>query len=96
MHSKTSDSFYVLEGVLTVQVGDEKRELGPGEYVLAPPGVVHAFSNDTDSEVRILGVQSPAGFEGYFRELAQLLASGDFDPAVADEIGSRYDIHSVE
>jgi quercetin dioxygenase-like cupin family protein len=95
-HSETTDSFYVLEGVLTIQVGDEKRQLGPGEYALAPPGVVHTFSNDSDSEVRVLGVQSPAGLEGYFRELAELIGSGDFDPAVADEIGSRYDIHSAE
>ena len=95
-HSEMTDSFYVLEGTLTVQVGDEKRELGPGEYALAPPGVVHAFSNDTDAEVRILGVQSPAGFEGFFRELSELISSGDFDPAVAGEISSRYDIQSAE
>ncbi len=95
-HSETSDSFYVLEGVLTVRIGDEQRELGPGEYALAPPGTVHAFSNESDSEVRILGVQAPGGFEGYFRELAELIASGDFDPAVANEIGSRYDIQSAE
>jgi quercetin dioxygenase-like cupin family protein len=95
-HSETTDSFYVLEGALTVQIGDEKRELGPGEYALAPPGTVHAFSNESDSEVRILGLQAPGGFEGYFRELAELIASGDFDPAAANEIGARYDIQSAE
>jgi quercetin dioxygenase-like cupin family protein len=95
-HSETTDSFYVLEGVLTVRIGEETRELGPGEYALAPPGTVHAFSNDSDSEVRVLGVQTPAGFEGYFRELSELIASGDFDPAVANEIGARYDIHSAQ
>lgn len=95
IHKETTDSFYVIEGVLTVAIGDEERQLGPGEYAVAPPGVAHSFSNDTDAEVRVLGVQSPAGLEGYFRELSDLLSSGGFDPAAADEIGSRYDIHSV-
>jgi mannose-6-phosphate isomerase-like protein (cupin superfamily) len=37
--------FYVLEGTLTMRLGDETTELPAGSFVCVPPGVVHTFSN---------------------------------------------------
>jgi mannose-6-phosphate isomerase-like protein (cupin superfamily) len=31
------DSFFVVEGILTVQLGDEVVELGPGDFATARP-----------------------------------------------------------
>ena len=90
-HEKLHDMFYVLEGALTVQVGDEIIEAGAGTFVGVPPGVVHTFRNETDAPVRILNFNTPAWFENYMRDLAE--ASKDGPPA-QEEIGriaSRYD-----
>ena len=57
------DSFYVLEGVLTVRLGDREVEAAEGSYALVPPGSDHAFSNPGDEPVRMLNVMAPAGLE---------------------------------
>ncbi|MCU0501949.1 MAG: cupin domain-containing protein [Anaerolineae bacterium] len=72
-HKVTTEIFYVLEGVLTLRVGDETIQAGPGSYAYVPPGTVHAFSNQTDAPARYLLVASPAGLESYFAELAELV-----------------------
>ena len=44
-----------------------------------------------DEPARILEVISPAGFEGYFEEMVDLLrASGAPDPGARAEIAARY------
>jgi hypothetical protein len=47
-----------IEGTLTMRLGDEEREIGPGTFVCVPPGVVHTFSNPSDAPVRFLNFNS--------------------------------------
>jgi mannose-6-phosphate isomerase-like protein (cupin superfamily) len=54
VHHETVDSFYILEGELTVRIGDETRTLGAGSFALVPPETVHTFSNPGDRPVRFL------------------------------------------
>jgi mannose-6-phosphate isomerase-like protein (cupin superfamily) len=43
-------------------------QAGPGTFVLVPPGVVHAFDNDSDSVARWLNFHGPStGFADYLR-----------------------------
>ena len=72
-HKVTTEIFYVLEGTLTLRTGEETIQAGPGGYAFVPPGVVHAFSNQSDAPARYLLVASPAGLENYFAELAELV-----------------------
>ena len=92
IHRELTDIFYVLEGTLTFRVGDETIEAPAGSFVLVPPGTAHTFSNPSEAPARFLGIVSPAGFEQYFRDLAAALGDGPLDPAVAQQIASRYDI----
>jgi quercetin dioxygenase-like cupin family protein len=90
-HKRLHDMFYVLDGTLTMRVGDETLELQPGSFVCVPPGVVHTFANRSDAAVRFLNFNTPAGWENYMRDLGTLLARG---APTAEEIGaiaSRYD-----
>lgn len=92
LHREHHDAFYVLEGTLTVQVGDELRDEGPGAFVCIPPGVVHTFSNRSDRPVRFLNVGSPAGMEDYLRELSAAFADGAPDPQRMAEVMVKYDV----
>src|SRR5512132_2760488 len=47
VHREMTDMFFVLEG-LTVRLGDEEHEAGPGSFILAPPGVAHTFANRSE------------------------------------------------
>ena len=53
--------FYVLDGILTMRLGDETQQLGPGTFVCVPPGVVHTFANHGDRPVRFLNFKHAFG-----------------------------------
>lgn len=90
-HKRLHDMFYVLDGTLTMRVGDESLELAPGSFACVPPGVVHTFSNRSDAAVRFLNFNTPAGWENYMRDLAATLASGTPTGEEIGDIASRYD-----
>jgi quercetin dioxygenase-like cupin family protein len=70
IHHEHSDGFYVLDGELTLRLGDGERQLGTGGFVLIPPGVVHTVRNPegADDDVLLLNLHAPgADFDGYLR-----------------------------
>ena len=69
-HANEDEYSYVLSGTLTAQIGDDVIEAGPGELVVKPRGIPHAFWNAGDEPLRFLELISPSGFEEYFFELA--------------------------
>ena len=72
-HEHEDEYSYVLEGEVGVQIGDEVRYATPGDLVVKPRWIPHAFWNRTDAPARLLEIISPGGFERYFAELAPLL-----------------------
>ena len=45
VHEQQDDTFCILEGVLSIQVGDEISQIGPGDFASVLPGVLHTFAN---------------------------------------------------
>ena len=96
VHETLHDMFYVLEGTLTIRLGDREHEAPAGTFMCAPPGTVHTFRNDSDDAVRFLNFNIPGGWENYMRDLAAASASGTPpSPAEIAEIASRYDFRAV-
>ena len=91
VHERLHDMFYVLEGTLTMRLGDETLDLGPGSFACVPPGTIHTFSNRSDQPVRFLNFNTPAGWENYMRDLASALAAGSPTPEEIGQVASRYD-----
>lgn len=89
-HEHEDEYSYVLSGRLTAQVGDDIVEAGPGDTLLKPRGIPHAFWNAGDEPVVFLELISPAGFEDYFFDLAGPLNSGD--EAAMGEVMERYSL----
>jgi len=92
VHHDTDHAFYVLEGDLTVQIGDEVYSGGPGTCMFSPRGMGHAFSNPALARCRYLQIDSGPGREQFFEELARTFP-GDtpIDRKVVGEILARYD-----
>ena len=84
IHAKEYESFYVVEGELTVEVGDERLELTDGDYIVLPPGIPHRFGNLSDAPVRVIGAMAPTGIEKMFVEEERYFASLDGPPYAAD------------
>lgn len=79
-HADQEDSFYVVEGVLTLQLGDEVVELGPGDFASAPPGVPHSLTNAYADQraCRAVNLLTPGnGFDRYLTQLEKAAANGD-------------------
>jgi mannose-6-phosphate isomerase-like protein (cupin superfamily) len=96
VHDKLHDMFLVIEGTLTMRLGEEDQEVEAGTFVCVPPGVVHTFSNPGDAPVRFLNFNTPAGWEGYMRELA--MAASEGRTLTSEEVGriaSKYDFRPV-
>ena len=95
-HHREDEYSYVLEGTLGALLGDEVLEASPGTWVFKPRGEWHTFWNAGEQPCRIIEVISPAGFENYFREVADALAGGSHggppDPDRFAEICARYEL----
>jgi quercetin dioxygenase-like cupin family protein len=51
--------FYVLEGKGIVEVGDEKKEVGPDTLIDSPANILHCWYNESDTDLRVLVVKAP-------------------------------------
>jgi quercetin dioxygenase-like cupin family protein len=71
LHEREEESFYILEGTLQFQVGDESLAAGAGAYIKTPRGVAHALKNVGTTPARGLVLVTPAGIEKYFEEISQ-------------------------
>jgi quercetin dioxygenase-like cupin family protein len=71
------EAFYVLEGELTFQVGDELTTASAGELAFAPGGTPHTVANRSGAPARSLLVCAPAGFERAFARRAAREAGVD-------------------
>jgi len=97
VHESLHDMFFVLQGTLTMRLGDEERDAVAGTFVCVPPGFPHTFRNAPDAPVRFLNLNTPSGFEDYMRDLGAAFAEGR--SPLSEEIGriaARYDFRAVD
>jgi quercetin dioxygenase-like cupin family protein len=99
-HEHEDEYSFVLAGRIGGQIGDELFDAGPGDLVLKPRGIPHAFWNAGDEEARVLEIISPAGFEQYFADLApalQVAGAPDFEAlaAIQARYGLTMDVESI-
>jgi len=57
-HRTIEEIYFVLDGELTLKLGDEVLTLGPRDAVLIPAGTPRAARNDSDSEAALLMIST--------------------------------------
>ena len=73
LHHGQDEWFYVLEGEHVIEIGEERYEVEPGDSVLAPRKVAHAWAHVGESTGRLIAALQPAGeIEAFFEDLAKL------------------------
>src|SRR3954471_20662684 len=88
VHHGQDEGFYVLEGEVSLFLPGRRVDLGPGEFVLAPRDVPHAYRVG-DAPARWLITSTPGVFERFVAEVA---AAGEVDPAALTAIAAEHDI----
>jgi quercetin dioxygenase-like cupin family protein len=87
IYRDADEMFYVIDGELTVFVGDERIEARSGDVVLAPKGIPSAFVVSSKRAEFLVtfapaGIEGPAGFglDGFFREIGIPVIAGEAPP----------------
>ena len=81
LHTREDEFSIVTEGEIGFRSGDREVVLGPGGYITKPRGELHAMWYAGRAPARMIEIISPAGFELYFRDAADLAATGTAEPA---------------
>jgi mannose-6-phosphate isomerase-like protein (cupin superfamily) len=92
-HEHSAEMFYVLNGVVQVLSGMEIVRAEPGDVIVVPPMLPHAFSAERGTGAEILIVIAPGveRFE-YFRQLTRI-AQGKEAPDSLRDVQDLYDTY---
>ena len=74
---------YVLEGVLTISWGDEKRTAAAGSYFFQPRGIPHGFRVEGETPAQLLYMTFPAGLDRFVAEPELLVPECELVTAAA-------------
>ena len=97
-HRGSDEALYVLEGTVTVRVGDRTAEAPAGSFVFIPRGTGHMFRNPGPLPARVLVIFAPAGVERFLEATAEAFdaAGGSPDPATLGAIRAKYDTEMTD
>ena len=74
-HSHPEDDiFYVIEGTMSVLVGEAWTHATRGSFILVPGGVTHDFENRGEIRAGVLNLSIPGSFESHMPAIAQWFA----------------------
>lgn len=59
--SHEGQAYYVIDGTLTVQIGDRIQNAAPRTAIYIPPGKPFAINNSTAAPTRVLSIATPMG-----------------------------------
>ena len=80
IHANETEGFYVVDGELTMVVGELRFRAGPGAFGYVPIGVPHAFRVESPTATFLTFI-TPPGLEGYFEELGEVAGTRTLPPA---------------
>ena len=76
IHYAHDEFFYVLEGEVRLPLDGREIVATAGFIVFVPRGMAHTYFNPGDKPAKLLALFTPAGYERYYNEIAQMFPSG--------------------
>jgi len=95
-HEQGAELFFVLDGAFEMLLGDEVEVFGPGDLVVVPPRVHHAFGPAAGSHADVLIVCAPGRERFEYYRLLDRLHGGDATGQDVVDSQDRFDNHYVE
>jgi len=95
IHRNEDEAFYVLEGELLVQEGDQTYVAKAGSFVLFRKGTVHTYKNKGQQPAKMLVVVAPGGYENFFEAMSKVKA-GPGNPPNMSEVAAVAQRFSLE
>jgi mannose-6-phosphate isomerase-like protein (cupin superfamily) len=92
VHEREDELFHILDGEHVFECGDDRFEVGPGDFLVLPRRVPHAHRRVVPGVGRFLVITCPGGFDGFFRMLADAERAGALGPETYAAASARYGI----
>jgi quercetin dioxygenase-like cupin family protein len=104
VHHREDKGYYIIEGVVTIRVGQTVYKAKAGDYVHAPVGIPTTYTVDSKGYARIMLTFSPAGFENLMRAVGTPVSTikplkpekEGVDYAQVKEIAREYGVEFVD
>ncbi|WP_328475443.1 cupin domain-containing protein [Actinoplanes sp. NBC_00393] len=96
IHTLEDEYSIVTSGRIGFRSGDKEAVLGAGGYITKPRGEAHAMWNAGAEPARMIEVISPAGFELFFRAVADMLEADDPDPERGAALAAEHGLQFVD
>lgn len=71
VHRYEDETYYVLDGKVTIFCGNSRIQAEPGTCVFGPRDIAHGFRIVGTEPARILIVANPSGFENFLQEMGE-------------------------
>jgi quercetin dioxygenase-like cupin family protein len=84
VHHREDEGFYILEGEVTLYVGDETIEASAGDFGWGPRDIPHRYTVGPNG-CRMLFICVPGGFENLVREMSVPAESRTLPPEPTEE-----------
>jgi quercetin dioxygenase-like cupin family protein len=84
VHHREDEAFWILEGDVTLEVGDATIEASAGDYAFGPRDIPHRYTVGPNG-CRMLFICTPAGFEDMVREMSEPAAERTLPPPSDEE-----------
>jgi quercetin dioxygenase-like cupin family protein len=91
IHRNEDETVYVLEGEVSIRLGDKTVAAGAGDFVNVPRGIVHCFRNEGEAPARMILTFTPAGIERFFEETLERVLDPTLEPPDnIESVAARY------
>ena len=80
VHYREDEGFYVIDGSVTIEVGEDTVELGAGEHAFGPRDIPHRFTVGPDG-AHMIWVLTPGGFEDFVADVSVPATTPTVPPA---------------
>jgi quercetin dioxygenase-like cupin family protein len=84
VHHRDDEAFWILDGEVTFEVGDETIEASAGDYVFGPRDIPHRFTVG-DRGCRMLFIMVPGGMENLIRATSEPASRRELPPQSDEE-----------
>uniref|UniRef100_UPI003570C648 cupin domain-containing protein n=1 Tax=Streptomyces poonensis TaxID=68255 RepID=UPI003570C648 len=95
-HTRAAELLFVLDGSLRALAGDQVHTLGPGDLILFPPHLPHAFAPAPGRQADVLVLFTPGLARFDYYRLLERVARGEASAEDIRDSSERYDNHYLD
>ena len=86
------EGYFVLDGELTLTIGDQSRALGPGDFGHVAPRTMHGYANAGTAPVRFLAWTVGGPIDRFFEAMSERVKEMPRDAGAMAEITARFGV----